>query len=176
MMRRIHKSLRDRAGVAAVEFALLMPVLATLFFGLFEGSQAIMAYMKLIAATQTIADLVTQQQSIGSTDIDNFYQAGKLVMTPLPGASLGIAVTSVTFDPNTGAATVAWQDTRNASPMNNAATATLAAGYGQKGESVVIVQGNYAYTSVLHFVMPNALTLTQIAFSRPRLVGAIPHT
>ena len=27
-MRRIHKSLRDRAGVAAVEFALLMPVLA----------------------------------------------------------------------------------------------------------------------------------------------------
>ena len=174
MMRRILKSLRDRAGVAAVEFALLMPVLATLFFGLFEGSQAIMAYMKLIAATQTIADLVTQQQSIGNTDIDNFYMAGKLVMTPLPGASLGIAVTSVTFDPNTGAAAVAWQDTRNATPLNNAAT--LAAGYGQKGESVVIVQGTYAYTSLLHFVMPSALTLSQIAFSRPRLVGAIPHT
>jgi Flp pilus assembly protein TadG len=174
MMRHALISLRDRAGSAAVEFALVLPVLATLFFGLFEGTQAVMAYMKLIDATQTVADLVTQQQSVASTDIDNFYVAGQLVMGPFPTGTFGFAVTSVTFDINSGAAAVAWQDTRNANPMNNAAT--LAAGYGFKGESVVIVQGNYGYNGLLNYVLPKTINITQIAFSRPRLVPSIPHT
>jgi Flp pilus assembly protein TadG len=167
-------SIRDRTGVAMVEFALLMPILATILFGLFEGSQAILAYMKLVAATQTIADLITQQQTVSSTDMDNFDTAGQLVMGPLPAGGFGYAATCVTFDINTGAAAVAWQDTRNANPLPNATT--LAAGYGQKGESVIIVQGNYAYTSVLQYVLPGSINMNQIAFSRPRLVSSIPHT
>lgn len=173
MMRCTLKSLRDRAGTAAVEFALLLPIMTTLLFGLFEGANAVMAYMKCIAATQTIVDLVTQQQTVNSTDIDNFYTAGQLVMSPFPQAPLGISITSVTFDINTGAAAQAWQQTRNSSPMGN--STTLAAGYGQKGESVVIVQGTYTYTSLLHYVMPGSITMTQIGFSRPRLVGQIPY-
>jgi len=172
-MRGALKSLRDRAGTAAVEFALLLPIMTTLLFGLFEGANAVMAYMKCIAATQTVADLVTQQQSVNSTDIDNFYTAGQLVMSPFSAASLGIAVTSVTFDINTGAAAQAWQQTRNSSPMNN--STVLAAGYGQKGESVVIVQGTFTYASWLHYVLPSTITMSQIAFSRPRLVGQIPY-
>jgi len=173
-MQPARKLLRNRAGNVAVEFAILLPLIITLSFGLFEGSQAIMAYMKLVDATQTIADLTTQQQTVASTDIDNFYLAGQLVMRPYAGGSLGIAVTSVTFDINTGAAAQAWQDTRNANPMNNATT--LAAGYGGKGESVVIVQGTYSYSGFLHYVLPRSLTMTQLAFSRPRLVASIPHS
>ncbi len=173
MIARLLASARDRAGNVLVEFALLVPILATIFFGLFEGSQAILAYMKLVAATQTIADLITQQQSVSSTDMDNFNRAGQLVMGPFPSAPFGFAATSVVFDVNTGAATLGWSDTRNATPLGN--WATLAAGYGQKGESVVIVQGNYAYTSVLHYVLPGTINMSQIAFSRPRLVASIPH-
>jgi Flp pilus assembly protein TadG len=171
---RLLTSAKDRAGNVLVEFALLMPVLATIFFGLFEGSQAILAYMKLVAATQTIADLITQQQSVSSTDMDNYDTAGQLVMAPYTSSYFGFAATSVTFDINTGVAAVAWSDTRNATALGNATT--LAAGYGQKGESVVIVQGNYAYHSVLAYVMPAAINMSQIAFSRPRLVASIPHT
>jgi Flp pilus assembly protein TadG len=173
MMRGPLKSLRDRAGTAAVEFALLLPIMTTLLFGLFEGANAVMAYMKCIAATQTVADLVTQQQTVNSTDIDNFYKAGQLVMSPYTAGSLGIAITSVTFDINTGVAAQAWQQTRNSNPMNN--STALAAGYGQKGESVVIVQGTFTYASWLHYVLPSTITMTQIAFSRPRLVGQIPY-
>ncbi len=172
-MARFLAAFRDRAGVAMVEFALIMPILATIFFGLFEGSQAILAYMKLVAATQTIADLITQQQTVSSTDMDNFNTAGQLVMTPFTAANFGFAATSVTFDINTGTAAVAWQQTRNANPLANATT--LAAGYGQKGESVIIVQGNYAYSSLFHYVLPGSITMTQLAFSRPRLVASIPY-
>ena len=173
MIGRLLTSARDRAGNVLVEFALLVPILATIFFGLFEGSQAILAYMKLVAATQTIADLITQQQSLTSTDIDNFNKAGQLVMGPFPTGGFGFCATSVTFDINSGAAAQAWQQTRNATAMPN--STTLAAGYGQKGESVIIVQGNYAYTSVLHYVLPGTINMSQIAFSRPRLVASIPY-
>ncbi len=172
MIVRLLTSIRDRAGTAMVEFALLMPILVTIFFGLFEGSQAILAYMKLVAATQTIADLITQQQSVSSSDFDNFNKAGQLVMSPFASGSFGYAATSVTFDINSGAAAAAWTQTRNANPLSNATT--LAAGYGQKGESVIIVQGNYAYSSLLHYVLPGSINMSQIAFSRPRLVASIP--
>ncbi len=173
MITRLLTSAKDRAGNVLVEFALLMPILATIFFGLFEGSQAILAYMKLVAATQTIADLITQQQSLTSTDMDNFNTAGQLVMGPFPTASFGFAATSVVFDINTGAATLGWSQTRNASALGN--WSALAAGYGQKGESVIIVQGNYGYTSVLSYVLPATINMSQIAFSRPRLVASIPY-
>jgi len=180
-MRHALKSTRNRAGNVAVEFALLLPVMITLFFGLFEITQAILAYMKLVDATQTVADLVTQQQSVSSSDFPSFYTAGQLVMTPFPGGSLGVAITSVTFD-STGTASVAWhEECGGINPIQNAAS--LAAGtasnpakpYGFANESVVIVQGNYAYQSWLHYVLPRALTINQLAFSRPRLVGSIPY-
>jgi len=173
-MRRLLQSLRDRAGMAAVEFALLAPVLVTLIFGLFEGTQAVLAYMKLINACQTVADLVTQQQSIANSDIDNIVTGGQMVMSPLSISTLGFAIASVTFDPNSGNATVAWQDTRNTSAMTDAAA--LAKNYGTKGESVVIVKATYTYSSWLHYVLPGTLTMSQIAYSRPRLIASIPHS
>lgn len=181
MMHRTLRAFRSRAGNTAVEFAFLLPVMVTLFFGLFEVSQAVMAYMKLVDATQTVADLVTQQQSVSSGDFPNFYTAGQLVMAPFPAGKLGVAITSVAFD-STGTASVAWhEECGGISPIPNAVT--LAAGtasnppkpFGQANESVVIVQGNFAYASWLHYVLPSAMTLTQIAYSRPRLVGSIPY-
>jgi len=173
MIDRILTAIKDRAGVAAIEFALLVPILATILFGLFEGSQAVLAYMKLIDSTQTFADLVSQQQSVASSDIDNFYAGAQAVMAPFPTGSLGFVITSVTYDPNTGAASVAWQDTRNATPAGS--VATMAAGYGNKGESVIVVQGSYGYSSLLHLVLPGSIAMGQVAFSKPRQVAAIPH-
>ncbi|HTS93039.1 MAG TPA: TadE/TadG family type IV pilus assembly protein [Stellaceae bacterium] len=173
MIRRTLIALRDRSGVAAVEFVLLAPILATILFGLFEGSQAILAYMKLIDSTQTLADLVSQQQSVSSSDIDNFYSGAQAVMAPYSATSLGFVISSVTYDPNTGAASVAWQDTRNATPTGS--PAALATGYGSKGESVIVVQGSYGYSSLLHFILPGSISMGQVAFSKPRQVAAIPH-
>jgi len=173
-MRRLLKIGRDRAGTASVELVFLAPVIITLLFGLYEGTQAVLAYMKLINSCQTVADLVTQQKTVAASDIDDFVTGGQMVMQPLSTASLGFAIASVTFDPNSGTASVAWQDTRNATAMTNAAT--LANSYGTKGESVIIVKATYTYSSWLHYVLPGTLTMSQIAYSRPRLIASIPHS
>jgi len=181
MTRRTPRFVRERTGNVAVEFAFLLPIMVTLIFGVVEVTQAVLAYMKLVDATQTVADLVTQQQSVSSGDFPNFYTAGQLVMTPFPAAALGLAITSVTFD-SSGAASVAWhEECGGINPIQNAASLAAGTGsnpakpYGGANESVVIVQGNYAYKGWLQYVLPKALNITQLAFSRPRLVGSIPY-
>jgi len=174
-LRRAVAAVMDRSASVTVEFVLVLPIMLTIMFGAMEGTQLLMCYMKVVDATQTVADLVCQQQSVASTDIDNFATAADLVMQPYSSGALGIAISSVTFDINTGAAKVAWQDTRGTivAPTN---TAALAANYGTNGESVIIVQTVYSYTSILSYVLPKTITLGQTAFEKPRLVAAIPHT
>src|SRR5712671_5388223 len=50
----------DRAGTAAVEFALIMPLFVTLFFGTFEVANLLLADMKLTATAQAAADVLAR--------------------------------------------------------------------------------------------------------------------
>jgi len=175
MTRLLHDLWRKCGGTAAVEFAFALPALLVMFMGVFEVSQALIVYMKVIDVADTVSDLVAQQKGIATSDINNYYLAGQMVMTPSPGAGLGLAVASVTFDPNTGAPAVAWQVVRGgASPMPDAAAA--ATGLGSPGDSVIEADAIYTYTSVLKYVLPNGITMSSRVFSRPRQVQTIPCT
>jgi Flp pilus assembly protein TadG len=50
----------DRSGLAAIEFALVPPVMLLLFIGSFEATNLVLASMKLEASAETAADLVAQ--------------------------------------------------------------------------------------------------------------------
>ena len=178
-MRTFAKLASDRTAAVAVEFAFILPVLVTLLFGTVEAANLTLAYMKVVGAAETVADLVSQQTTgttWSATDIDNFVQAGKLVLTPLPTNSFGVAIASVTFAAANGTPTLAWQRTRNASPMTN--PTALAAGYGTAEtngtfDSVIIVLATYTYTSPIRYLLAGSFTLSQTAYLRPRNVAAV---
>ena len=122
----LRSALQDRRASAAVEFVFLLPILIVLFLGITEAANAVILYMKVVDAADTISDLAAQYRTIGSADIDNFYIAGQLVMEPSPGSGLGLAIASVKFDPSTGAPSVAWQATRGSAPaIADAASAAV---------------------------------------------------
>ncbi len=175
MIRRLLALWRDCRGVAAVEFGVALPVMVVMFCGMYEISAATITYMKVIDAADTVVDLAGQYKTVSSSDIDNFYLAGKMVMQPDSGAALGLAIASVTFDATTGNPSVAWQVTRGgAAAMTDAASA--ATNLGSKGDSVLVTQATYTYTSILKYLLPNGLTITSRVFTRPRLVSAVPCT
>src|SRR5580700_3342027 len=109
MTRILLKLLTDRLGSAATEFALVFPIMLVMFLGTFEVANAVIIYMKVIDAADTVSDLVAQYKTLASSDLDNVYIAGQLIMQPTSGTGLGFAIASVAFDPNTGAPSVAWQ-------------------------------------------------------------------
>ncbi|WP_342214186.1 TadE/TadG family type IV pilus assembly protein [Aminobacter anthyllidis] len=54
----------DKRGVAAIEFAIIAPLLLSLYFVTMEVSQGIETNKKVSRVGSMVADLVTQQQTI----------------------------------------------------------------------------------------------------------------
>ena len=60
---------RSKDGVAAVEFAFVVPIMLSLYFGTMELSQGIEVNKKVGRASSLVADLVTQQAAVTRSEI-----------------------------------------------------------------------------------------------------------
>jgi Flp pilus assembly protein TadG len=179
---RAAKFAEDRSGTAVVEFALILPVLLTLFLGSFETSRLLLAYLKLEAAAEAAADLVAQtgpNTVLQSSDFTDITNAVEQVMTPLPTSGLEIAYASITY--NTGAARIDWHTEVNGAPAitagnlpDSVSAATLGNATNGSLDSVIVVQLTYPYASPVHYVLGANFTLTETAFNRPRYVNCVP--
>lgn len=172
LVRHIGRLLRDFASetraVAVVEFAIIMPLMVMLTMGTFEATRAVRAKMKADFAAQTFADLIAAQTSVDAAALTNFCNGVQMLMVPYVTTSLKAAIASVTNG------TVDWTDTSCGSATAISSPATLATTLsGGGGNSVIIVQTTYAYTSPVPYLMPASITLTQTAFARPRNVTTV---
>ncbi len=71
---------KNSAGIAALEFALLAPVLFGIYFGVAVISLAISADRNVSHATSVIGDLASQEISLTPDMIDNIFTAGTAVI------------------------------------------------------------------------------------------------
>src|SRR6478752_5283206 len=89
---------RDRRGVSAVEFAMLLPLMVALYLGGVEISTGIAIDRKVTVVARTLADLVSQASSVNTTDVNNILAASAAVVAPYDDSKLKITVTSVKVD------------------------------------------------------------------------------
>jgi Flp pilus assembly pilin Flp len=89
---------RTEGGVAAVEFALIAPVLVLIYVGSCELARAAMAQRRTTLLTRTVADLT----SLGDTaspmaraTMNDIYAASKLVYSPFDPAQAVIRVAAI---------------------------------------------------------------------------------
>jgi Flp pilus assembly protein TadG len=109
LFRRFAKSTR---GIAAVEFAMVVPVLATIFLATFDGGRAIAVYMKVRAASYTLGAITNQYATIHDVDMTGIFNAVTDVLVPYPTSGvLGLTISGITIDA-TGKATVSWSSTQ----------------------------------------------------------------
>ena len=87
--------LKDRRGVAAIEFAFIAPVLLSLYFVTMEVSQGIETNKKVSRVGSMVADLVTQQQSISKTEVEAIMAIGEAIMQPYHRSNIRITVTAI---------------------------------------------------------------------------------
>src|SRR6266851_2414379 len=80
--RPIRRLLRDERGISAVEFAMLLPLMVTLYLGGVEVSQAVAIDRKVTLISRSLGDLVSQATSIDSTAMTSILGATTAVMAP----------------------------------------------------------------------------------------------
>src|SRR4051812_1505566 len=115
--------IRDCRGVAAVEFAVIVPLMLTLFFGMVEFSNGVAADRKISLVARTLSDLTSQSISVSDLDLTNFTTAGKAILTPYSPTPLVATITELYVDPTTLVARVQWS--KGSSPRSTGSTVTI---------------------------------------------------
>lgn len=105
----ILRLIKDRQGVAAVEFALIVPFLLIFYFLSMEVSQAIENNKKVSRIGSMVADLVAQNAEVTPAELDAIMQIGSAVLQPYGRSSPRITVTGIYItDEATPKAQVVW--------------------------------------------------------------------
>lgn len=110
MARQLHNRRQD-SGVAAIEFAIILPVLLLLFFGMINIAHYLSTVSKTNTAADLVADLVTRHStSIKESEVKDYFLAAELSFRPNVPADLQIDVYS--FSDSNGNATQRWKLSR----------------------------------------------------------------
>lgn len=105
---------RASEGMAAIEMALIFPVMLVIYFGLIDVTNLLAANRRVTLTASTLADLVTQAPStITKADILGFYNAVEPIMDPFPGAD--VAINLFGYRNDGGTVKLRWQDDRGGS-------------------------------------------------------------
>jgi len=182
---------REKSGLAAVEFAFVMPVMLTFFLGLVEAGQALGCRADVIGLASTGADLVAQKSTLSNADLVNVFSALNAMMFPYDPSQASITIYSI-VDNGTPAGQVAWSCTKSGNsavagpttpPAGSTGGTAIAASnlnptthlpsYGGAG-SVILAQVSYNYSSPVSQVFIGNMTWTNTFYSKPRNVARIP--
>ena len=166
---------RDGSGLAAIEFAMMLPLMVTLYFGVVEISQAVSIDRKMALTARTVGDLVAQCDNITPTDMTNILQASSTVAAPFPLGPLKVKVAGVTID-GSKKATVTWSDasgTTGRATGTTLTTAELPTGLRIANTMIIFTETSYDYKPAIGYIITGTLKLTDQSFMRPRLHDTI---
>jgi Flp pilus assembly protein TadG len=174
LMTALRRFVRERRGVSAVEFALILPIMITLFVGGQEVTQGITIKRKVTIATRTIADLVSQSTTVSDTDLVAIFDATSTVLAPFAAGNLKMIISNIYIDDNNNA-TVVWSAAHNGATARSAGqSVTLPTGLNQfKKTSLLWAETEYTYTPTIGYVISGAIDLKDKLYLRPRLTDCI---
>ncbi|MEP3631385.1 MAG: TadE/TadG family type IV pilus assembly protein [Hyphomicrobiales bacterium] len=99
---------QSRTGVAAVEFALVIPFIIVLFLASVDAVFALTAKRKVAVATHSIADLSARAQNLADDQISAIADLGRLILTPFDASQARILITGAEVLPTGNQAIVRW--------------------------------------------------------------------
>jgi len=157
----------DKSGVAATEFAVIVPIMLVMFFGTVEFSSGVAVDRKVTLMARTLSDLTSQSTTVGDTDMTNFFAASAAIMTPYPTAPVNSTITELYVDPKTLQARVQWS--KGSAPRAVSSTVTIPTALAIGGTYMIFSEVSYLYVPTIGYVMgKSGVNLSDVAYTRPR--------
>ncbi|WNJ90431.1 TadE/TadG family type IV pilus assembly protein [Bosea sp. 685] len=159
---------RSRRGVAAIEFAFVLPIMLTAYFGIVEVAQGVMIDRKVTDLNRALGDLTAQGTSISDTEMSNIFDAAQTIMAPFTSVAPKMAVVSVVID-SSGVAKVCWSAQRNSAVPKRGDTVALPDNLKIASTSLIMATASYDYTP-LGYLVTKTITLGNTPiYMRPRV-------
>jgi len=179
----LRRFVRERGGVSAVEFALILPFMLTLYLGGSELGDGMAIQFKATLAARTVADLATQYTNIpDTTTMNQLLGAASTVMTPYPTANMTVVVTELKLVNGSSTGTVVWSASNTGSgravgstfplptAMQALATASTPTVYMILGETT------YPYTPAMGYAITGTINIYEDVVFSPRLASCVQYT
>jgi Flp pilus assembly protein TadG len=170
---RLRRLRRATAGTAAVEFALLAPLLILFYFGMAETCQLMIAQRRVSHSAAAMADLVTQGGELDTEERDDIFLAGRMILAPFPVEHYRVRLTSVvrTNDKNV----VDWSEVSGTglAKLPKGSVATIKTPLTENGQSVVMAEVEFDHESTVGYALPGVMKLKHAAELRPRRTNTV---
>ena len=184
---------RDRGGVSATEFALILPFMLTLYIGGVELGDGIAINFKTTLAARTVADLASQcgvctvtntgnNGTIDATTMQSILNSATTVLSPYNQApysasNVVITLSELQVSTNQTQGVVQWSCSLNGTPRPFASTVNIpnSTQLNQLAANAYVLYGeaSYPYTPPLGYVITSTITLNQNTLFFPRTAPQI---
>lgn len=178
-----------RGGIAAVEFALIAPLLFCMYFLTLEASQAIVTDKKVARIGSMVADLITQQATIAKSELDAIMQIGNSIIQPYGRSNPKIIVTAIEITPDPGSKVqVSWsrklvEGVASADAAKGSIT-TVPTSLNVKGSFLIRVESSLGYKPLITwtatqkqslglFAAFDNINMTETYYLRPRMSSTV---
>lgn len=162
LLRRVHL---DRKGVAAVEFAILLPVMLSMYATVVETTAGVTADRKTSLLNRTVGDLVAQRTIIDDTERNNIFKAAQSVMAPFDGSLAQMSFASVVID-GAGVVKLCWSEAQG---MAKPTSITIPDSLKVPNTSLVVARSIYPYVPTMGYQMTGTYQLgNDPYYLRPR--------
>jgi Flp pilus assembly protein TadG len=173
----------DARGVVAIEFALVAPLMAAMFVGAVEMSQAITVDRRVTQIAGSTADLVARaDKTIAQSEISDIMRVGSYILKPYSATPIKIVLRNVTSSPaNASQTKQSWTCSYNGTGGTQTCECTntsfsLPANMVTTNDSVVVAEVTYDYVPlVFNYVMKNtwggggaSYRLSETIYMKPR--------
>lgn len=173
MTRLLRSFKRDHDGASAIEFALLAPLMITLYFGCVEITDGISVDRKVTLTAGALANLTAQSETISLTGMSNILNASAAIIKPYSVGNLAATITCLKIN-SEGVAKVAWSATLNGTARAKDSIVTLpSTALAKPDTSLVWSEVSYNYTPVVGYTITGTLSLTDQMYMSPRMTAPV---
>ncbi|MGM4887568.1 TadE/TadG family type IV pilus assembly protein [Tardiphaga sp. 604_B6_N1_1] len=170
----------DTRGVSAVEFAMIIPLMFLMFFGMLDVSNGFAVDRKVSQISQGMADLASRYTTLAETDVSNFFIIADAMLTPYDKTQLKATISQVYIDPSSKTAKVVWSrgdQKKDVGTVVSVPTNLIvkdANGNYVANQYLILGEANYTYVPTIGWVVPKGgLTLSDAMYTRPRQTSCV---